>query len=236
MKKKLILLPNLLDEKQSIDILPGAIKDVVNSIDGLIAESEKNARRYLIKFMSHEKANKLPVLLLSEHTTNNELKDIIKSISLKNTLGVISDCGLTCLADPGSDLVSLCHKNNIEVVSYPGPCSIITALQLSGFSGQKFAFLGYLPREKDELVKELKNLEKRAVSEKQTQIWIEAPYRFHNMLQSIINSLNENTYLCVAKDLTLPSQKVISMKIKDWKKKKLFEDKKIRAVFLISSK
>ncbi len=236
MKKKLILLPNLLDEQQAIDILPGSIKDIVNSIDGLIAESEKNARRYLIKFMSHEKANKLPVLLLSEHTKKNELKDIIKSIMSNNTWGVISDCGLTCLADPGADLISLCHENNIEVVSYPGPGSIIAALQLSGFSGQRFAFLGYLPREKDKLVKELNNLEKRAVSEKETQIWIEAPYRFHSMLQSIIDSLNDNTYLCVAADLTLPSQKVVSMKIKDWKKKKFFEDKKIRAVFLISSK
>lgn len=232
---KIILLPNLLSEdKESLFLLPSCVKDMVDQIDGLIAESRKSGIRYLITFTSRERANTLPILLLNEHTSEKEVSDLFSEIKKGGTWGLISDAGLPCLADPGSRMVQMAYENNIEVIALPGPSSIILALQLSGFSGQNFAFNGYLPRDPSELVERIKTLEKRALMEKSTQVFIEAPYRSDKLLQLLLSNLDGNMKLSVAVDLTMVSQSIYTFDVKKWKKKQI-EIGKRPAVFLFSA-
>lgn len=226
---KLYLLPNLLDESLNVeDFFPKRVQDVVQEIQGLIAESEKMARRYLRKFLSHDEMAKMPLALLNEHT--EDLQPLLTPLKKGETWGLISDAGLPCIADPGAKLVWLAHQNKIEVEALVGPSSIILALQLSGFNAQNFSFHGYLPRKDDELTSTILKLEKSGG----THLWIEAPYRSQKMLEYLKKTLKPTTRLCIAANLTMPSQKVLSQKISDWKKHS-FSLAKEPAVFLISS-
>jgi 16S rRNA (cytidine1402-2'-O)-methyltransferase len=232
-KGKLILLPNVLDESLPADpFLPISVQNAVSHLNGLIAESEKSARRYLRRFLSHEKMAALPLRLLNEHTKRDELKELLQPVLKGETWGLISDAGLPCIADPGSDLVFLANAHQLAVEALIGPCSLILALQLSGFSGQRFCFHGYLSREAVELDKAIKQLEARATQE--TQIWIEAPYRSAKMLDALKASLKPSTFLSVAVQLTTPLQRVASMSVQNWKNAS-FEIGKEPAVFLIFS-
>ncbi len=225
----LYLLPNLLDEELPIEpFFPISVSRAVQSIQGLIAESEKMGRRYLRKFISHDEMQRIPIKPLNEH--QKEIEELIKPLEKGESWGLISDAGLPCIADPGSELVYLAHQKKIEVQAFVGPSSIFMALQLSGFSGQKFSFHGYLPREQDPLISKIKELEK----EEGTQIWIETPYRLSKMLEILKETLQPKTRLCLALNLTTPKQKVISQPISQWKKMPLELDKS-PAVFLISS-
>ncbi|HEX2583429.1 MAG TPA: SAM-dependent methyltransferase [Chlamydiales bacterium] len=226
---KLILLPNLLDENGPWEqFLPAGVNRAVHSIQGLIVESEKSGRRYLRKFLSHEEMAAMPLRLLNEHT--KELAALIEPMVKGETWGLISDAGLSCLADPGTDLVALAHSKGIAVDTYAGPSSIIFALQLSGFSGQKFTFHGYLPRESPQIEQAIRDLEKRAKAE--TQIFIEAPYRSAKLLNLLLTVLQPNTRLCVAASLTTPQQRVLSQTVAKWKQTQ-FSLEKEPVVFLI---
>lgn len=227
MPGKLYLLPNLLDEALPIEpFLPLSVHEAVHSIQGLIAESEKMARRYLRRFLSHEDMAKMPLSLLNEHT--KEVHELLKPIERGEVWGLISDAGLPCIADPGADLVWLAHQKKIDIETFVGPSSIVMALQLSGFGGQHFSFHGYLPRELSELENKVRELEKQPG----TQIWIEAPYRSAKMLELLKRILKPNTRLCVAVNLTGPTQQVISQTAADWKEF-VFMLQKEPAVFLI---
>ncbi len=212
MSGKLFLLPNMLDETLATD-LPPSVGQAVMQIQGLIAESEKSARRYLRRFLSHEQMVQMPLRLLNEHTQKNELARLLEPIINGEVWGLISDAGLPCIADPGSDLVFLAHQKNLSIETFMGPCSIAMALQLSGFSGQNFTFHGYLPRDSSELSAKLKELEKQ----KGTQIWIEAPYRSAKMLDTIKDVLLPTTLLCIASSLTSPEQRVLTKAVSAWK-------------------
>jgi 16S rRNA (cytidine1402-2'-O)-methyltransferase len=228
MSGKLLLLPNLLDESLPTEpYLPTSVNTAVASIQGLIAESEKMARRYLRRFLSHDNMAKMPLRVLNEHT--KEIEELIQPIVQGETWGLISDAGLPCIADPGADLVWLAHQKNIPVETFVGPSSIVMALQLSGFGGQQFSFHGYLPREIPELEQKVRELEKRGG----TQIWIEAPYRSAKMLDLLKRILQPNTKLCIAVNVTLPTQRVVSQPLSKWKAAS-FSLEKEPAVFLIS--
>jgi 16S rRNA (cytidine1402-2'-O)-methyltransferase len=230
-KGKLILLPNVLDE--SLDagpFLPASLASIVSSIGGLIGESEKAARRYLRRFVSHDAMAALPLRLLNEHTPPKEIEPLLEPLLKGETWGLISDAGLPCIADPGADLVRAARAQGIDVEAVPGPCSLILALQLSGFSGQRFRFHGYLPREMVDLEKAVRELEREALGE--TQIWIEAPYRSAKMLEILKSSLQISTCLAVAVNLTSPRERVVSQTVKEWRSMQ-FEIGKEPAVFLI---
>lgn len=230
-KGKLLLLPNLLDETLPVEaFLPASLGSAVSSLQGLIAESEKSGRRYLRKFVSHDQMANTPLALLNEHSQEKEIKHLLEPILQGQTWGLISDAGLPCVADPGSSLVALAQENGIEVQTFAGPCSIIMALQLSGFSGQNFAFHGYLPKETETLRSKVLDLEKKALQG--TQIWIEAPYRSMKMLEFLKETLLPETRLCVAAQLTLPGQRVVSLKVSQWRSFS-WELQKEPAVFLI---
>jgi 16S rRNA (cytidine1402-2'-O)-methyltransferase len=226
MSGKLFLLPNLLDESIPSDFPPSVVT-AVHQIQGLICESEKSARKYLRRFISHDEMAKMPLRLLNEHTQKGELENLLAPILNGEIWGLISDAGLPCIADPGSDLVYLAHQKNVSVETFVGPCSIIMALQLSGFSGQNFSFHGYLPRDPVELVAKIKELEKLPG----VQIWIEAPYRTAKMLDTLKEALLPTTILSIASSLHLPEQRVLTKPISQWKNLSMGKEP---AIFLIS--
>lgn len=229
---KLFLLPNLLHEEALPDTcFPPRVAQVVPLLQGLIAESEKQARRYLRRFLTHEQMKSLPLQSLNEHTKKEELEAILQPLREGQTWGLISDAGLPCIADPGADLVFLARQNGVNVEAVAGPSSIIMALQLSGFSGQRFAFHGYLPREVEDLEIALRKLEEQARFA--TQIWIEAPYRSSKMLDILKNVLQPQTKLCIATDLTMPEERVVSQTIAKWRAAS-FPLAKSPCVFLLS--
>ncbi len=226
---KLLLLPNLLDEELPYEpFLPASVPQAVASLHGIIAESEKAARRYLRRFLPHEIFSKMPIALLNEHVA--ELDELLAPIEQGQIWGLISDAGLPCVADPGADLVWRARQKGIAVQTFVGPSSILMALQLSGLCGQRFTFHGYLPREGIELEKRIKELEKQ--SHGHTQIWIEAPYRSAKMLAALLAALQPTTRLSVAVQLTTPHERIASAPVAKWKP---FPIEKEPAVFLLDS-
>lgn len=233
MTGKLLLLPNVLDESLPHEFfLPSSVKTAVASLQGLIAESEKAGRRYLRRFLSHEEMARLPLRTLNEHTPEAELDSLILPLEKGEVWGLVSDAGLPYIADPGAPLVLKANRKKILVETFTGPCSLIFALQLSGFFGQKFSFHGYLPREIPELEQKIGELEKRSRFE--TQIWIEAPYRSAKMLEILKRILHPSTRLCVAVNLTMQNQRVVSQTVEKWTSD-LFSLQKEPAVFLLDS-
>ncbi|MBI2743370.1 MAG: SAM-dependent methyltransferase [Chlamydiales bacterium] len=230
----LLLLPNLLDETTSVaQLLPASVGEAVRTIQGLIAESEKGGRAYLKLF--GVAPQKMPIRVLSEHTTKEELDELLSLLKKGERWGLVSDCGLPCLADPGADLVLRARQMNLPIQAFVGPSSITLALMLSGLSGQKFTFHGYLEREEEKLSRQIRALEKLSAQEKETQLCIEAPYRSPKLLGQLLQHLSDKTLLSVAWDLTLPTETVITQPVSVWKKKPLPDLTKKPAIFLFFS-
>jgi 16S rRNA (cytidine1402-2'-O)-methyltransferase len=226
----LYLLPNALHESQRP---PQYIEELVKELDGVICENEKVARAFLKHYVLKMPLQSFPLLLLNEHTKPEELDALIQPLVAGQNWGLLTDAGLSCIADPGQPLVALARRKKIAVSALYGPCSIIMALQLSGFSGQRFSFNGYLPREKAARQSELKRFEKLAKSYDQTQIFIEAPYRNKELMADCIETLSPDTPLAVAWDLTAPTEEVIVKKVALWKKDALPDIHKKPAIFLL---
>ena len=214
----LILLPNLLDESLSVEFfLPASVGPAVRSLQGLFVESEKAARRYLRRFLSHDEMQQVALRLLNEHTKPEELKSLIEPLTKGERWGVLSDAGLPCLADPGAELVFHARERGVAVQALVGPSSLILGLQLSGFASQRFAFHGYLPREMPALQAAIKGLEKRSEQEMATQLFIEAPYRSEKLLDTLLETLKPTTRLCLAVSLTTAAEQVVSQPVAQWK-------------------
>ena len=226
----LYLFPNLLADLESHQAyLPSSVDAAVAQIKGLIAESEKAGRRFLRRFVFEGKTFRdIPILLLNEHSQEKDKKAILQEIMQGGNWGLISDCGMPCLADPGADLVLMAKEKGIPIETFAGPSSILFALVLSGLGGQRFSFHGYLPRDtlkdtlkdtsKGTLIRELKKIERISSQEKSTHLFIETPYRNSRLLETILTVLNGQTWLGIACDLTLPSQYVQTQKIHQWKR------------------
>lgn len=195
--KTLYLLPNLLHEDSTWRFEPPPL-------DALIAESDKGGRQFLKKFFGKIT---IPIYLLNEHTQDPSLLLVLP----QEKIGLISDAGLPCLADPGSQLVFLAKKQKIDIHAYPGPCSIVLALMLSGLPSQRFTFHGYLERDVPALQKQLTSL-----SPDMTHIFIETPYRNQKLLNLILKTRRPKDLLCVASDLMGPCETVLTQPICDW--------------------
>ncbi|MGE5196320.1 MAG: SAM-dependent methyltransferase [Anaerolineae bacterium] len=231
----LFLLPNVLSEEGDHTVfLPAYVSQVVSRIDGLIAESEKGARRFLRRFSfpSPKTFRDIPVALLNEHTIQSNAEELMHPLLRGETWGLISDCGLPCLADPGAWLVKRLRERNVGIEVVSGPSAIIFALLLSGLPAQSFSFHGYLPKEELMLRKKIQALESRSKEEKATQLFIEAPYRTEKLLRFLLATLQETTELALCCDLTLPTQSIVCQKVAAWKKQPLPSLDKRPAVFL----
>ncbi len=226
----LLLFPNLLAEGTSPDqFLPKSLGEAVKTIEGLIAESEKGGRHFLRLFSVRD----LPIKTLSEHTKEKEIDDLLAPLLKGGRWGLVSDCGLPCLADPGARLVFRAKRQGIRVHAFVGPSSITLALMLSGLPAQKFTFHGYLEREEEKLKREIRMLEKRSQQERSTELFIEAPYRNQKMLKTLLDTLHPTTLLSVAWDLTLPTEAVITESVATWKKMTHPDIHKKPAIFLV---
>lgn len=232
-KPTLLLLPNLLGDYRHAEVfLPTSVFKAMQTIDGLIAESEAEGRRYLKRFETKKPAMEIPIALFNEHTPDNDLDFLLEPIAAGERWGLVSDAGLPCIADPGSKLVLRAQQRGIHIQAFVGPSSILLALMLSGLSGQKFFFHGYLDKEPTKRQAQIKHLAQQSRIEHATQLFMEAPYRNRHTLESILQTLPEKALLCVAWDLTLPTQGVVTQTISQWKKSSLPNLDKKPAIFL----
>ncbi len=232
----LFLLPNFLAETAVAELsLPSGVAPLVETLDGLIAESAKEGRVFLKRLLTTRKVAEVPISLLNEHTKNEELDELMVPLLRGEKWGLVSDAGLPCLADPGARLVMRARRANILVRAVAGPCSFILALMLSGLPAQRFTFHGYLPRESQELAGLLKSLEQRARREGETQICMETPYRNQRLLENLLRYLPDSFTLSVACDLTSSNEEVLTFSIKEWKTRSPPSLDDRPAVFLFSS-
>lgn len=229
---KLHLIPTRLGDNPPLEVLPISIKKVIEDVDYYIVENEKTARRFIKRVLPSKSQPKLIIKVLNKYTTEDERNTYLNPCLEGQSVGLLSEAGCPAIADPGSDIVSLAHQMNIRVVPLVGPSSILLALMASGMSGQNFTFNGYLPIDKGERKSKLKTLERLSFEQNQAQIFIETPYRNMKMLEDLTNVLQPQTRVCVACDLTLPSEFIRTLPAKDWKHNK--EDfHKRPAIFII---
>jgi 16S rRNA (cytidine1402-2'-O)-methyltransferase len=216
----LYLLPNLLaDLEHHAAYLPASVDAAVATLTDLIAENEKEGRRFLRRFQyeAPKTFRDIKIHLLNEHSTPSDKQGLISLMGKGGIWGLVSDCGMPCLADPGADLVLMARNKGIPVSTFAGPSSILMALVLSGLGGQRFTFHGYLPKEEPALVAEIKRIEKLSQKEVSTHLWIETPYRNQRLFQCLLFSLQESSWLCLACNLTEADQLVETKQIKAWK-------------------
>jgi len=233
----LYVLPNTIVPKASAaTILPKDMQEEVAALDGLIAESFPAGKRYMSAFLSTEQQKTFPIAPLPESLDKAQLDYLLGPIKKGGKWGLISDAGLACVADPGSKLVFEARKRKIAVKVVSGPSTLLLSLIHSGFSGNSFAFVGYLPTDPKERQKKLKLLEKRMSEENQTQIVIEAPYRNHALLQHLVDELSSEIWLSVSVDLHMETEEVFTMKVSEWKKTPLPDLKKRLAVFVMAAR
>lgn len=233
-KAALLLLPNLLGDHRHAEVfLPTSVSKAMATIDGLIAESETEGRRYLKRFETKKLANEIPIALFNEHTPEDQIDFLLEPIVAGERWGLVSDAGLPCIADPGSKLVLRARQCGIAIQAYVGPSSITLALMLSGLPGQKFTFHGYLDKTPEKRKKQVVQLAIESKSAQLTQIFMEAPYRNRYLLDTLLENLPETAMLCVAWDLTLSTQGVITQSIAQWKKCTLPTLEKKPAIFIL---
>lgn len=233
-KGTLFLIPATLGEKD-INVISQEIKDVVQQIDLFIVENEKSARRYLRSIGYKKEFSENSLVLMDKNSPDNINKNVFDYLLNGKDIGLISDAGLPCIADPGNYWVKKAHQLNIKVKPLSGPSSIILALIASGFNGQQFRFHGYLPIKSSERISVLKKMEEVSATTNETQIFIETPYRNNSMLDDILKNCSSKTQLCVASDITQATEFIKTHSLAEWKKNKPDLHHK-PTVFLIYSK
>lgn len=216
-KGKLYLIPTRLGDNPPLEVLPISVKKIIESVNDYIVENEKTARRFIKKINPSKSQPSLNIFVLNKFTNTDELPSFLNPCIQGKNIGLLSEAGCPGIADPGSDIVRIAHSHNIKVVPLVGPSSILLALMSSGMNGQSFAFNGYLPIDKEERKSALKKLEKLSFDKNQTQLFIETPYRNNKMLEDICAILNQNTRICIACDITLPSEYIKTQTVKEWK-------------------
>ena len=218
---KLYLIPTTLGESIPEDVLPQTVRRAIEIIDHYIVENEKTARKSIKAVYPEKVQSSLILSTLNKHTESSEHYEMLKPCLQGINIGLMSEAGCPGVADPGAAIVKLAHEKGIQVVPLVGPSSILLAMMGSGMNGQSFAFNGYLPIDKSEKKNALKNYEKLSQEKNQSQIFIETPYRNNKLLEDLLQILQPNTYLCIATDITLPSEYIKTYKVADWKKKKI---------------
>ncbi|MCI7514624.1 MAG: SAM-dependent methyltransferase, partial [Bacteroidales bacterium] len=203
---------------QPSEVLPEMVFETIGRIRTYVVEEVRTARRFLSRAGLKGKIDTLEFYELNEHTSSEQIEGYLGLFERGEDIGLISEAGLPAVADPGAQLVALCHKRGIEVVPLVGPSSLMLALMASGLNGQSFAFCGYIPAKSDERKSRLKVLEKVSSQLNQTQIIIETPYRNDSLLADILSVCNPSTRLCIAADITLPTAYIRTASIGDWKK------------------
>ncbi len=228
---RLYLIPAPLGDNDPTEVIPQYVLETACSLKTFVVEETRTARRFLSRYGLKGKIDELSFTELNEHTGKEDI-EAMASLFDNSDVGLITEAGLPAVADPGAALVALCHRKGIEVVPLVGPSSLMMALMASGLDGQSFAFRGYLPAKTDERRTAIRNLEKTSSSLKQTQIFIETPYRNDSLMADLTANLSPSTRLCIAADITLPTQLIRTLRVAEWRKRPLSIGKR-PCVFLI---
>lgn len=228
----LFLIPtNLSEPFVPGEILPQAVIATALRLDFYIAESAKTARSFLKSLGIERPLQGVSIQELNARTGKDELAEMLKPLLAGKDVGLVSEAGAPGIADPGSAVVELAHRHHISVVPLVGPSSILLGLMASGLNGQKFAFHGYLPQEQTARIKAIRELERESRQRNMTQLFIETPYRNHALLADLIATLSPASRLCVACDLTGPTQTIIQQPVSAWRKAPI-EARRTPALFL----
>ncbi|MEX6625871.1 SAM-dependent methyltransferase [Tenacibaculum pacificus] len=217
MKGKLYLIPTTLGDTEPLEVMPLSVKKVIEHLDFFIVENEKSARAFIKKITPNKSQPSLELLLLDKYSNDIEIQNYLDVCDKGISIGLLSDAGVPAVADPGASIVKLAHEKGVQVVPLVGPSSILMAMMGSGMNGQSFAFNGYLPIDKSDRKRAIKDLEKLSRDKNQSQIFIETPYRNEKMLDDLRAVLSADTRVCVACDITLPSEYIKTFTIKEWK-------------------
>ena len=213
--------------------LPSYNKELLDSCHTFIVEEIRTARRFLKAAGYIHAIDDTTFLELNEHTDPNAVGDYLNPIKQGENIGLLSEAGLPCIADPGSVITRIAQQRGIEVVPLVGPSSLTMTLMASGFNGQNFAFNGYLPVDRAKREQAIRQLESRSFKERQPQIFIEAPYRNNQLLQSLVSVCHNETLICVGCDIMLPSQFIKTQTAAQWRKA-MPDLHKRNTVFIIS--
>ncbi|MBE6208317.1 MAG: SAM-dependent methyltransferase [Rikenellaceae bacterium] len=222
------------DETTPWEVLPEGNRRIMQSLDYFIVEQVRTARRFLSKAALGLKIDELEFVELNEHTVAGEaVERMIAPLLEGRSAGVISEAGVPGVADPGALVVEAAHRKGIRVVPLVGPSSIILAVMASGLNGQSFAFNGYLPVKGPERQKAIRFYERRALQEHQSQLFIEAPYRNQKLVEELLQTLQAETRLTIAMDLTAPTEWIVTKRVKEWRATRLPELNKRPAILII---
>lgn len=232
MDTALYLIPVTLGDTTIEKVLPSYNKEVILNIRHFIVEDVRSARRFLKKVEPNIDIDALTFYTLDKHTSPGELSGYLEPLLAGQPMGILSEAGCPAIADPGAEVVAMAQRKGLKVVPLVGPSSILLAVMGSGFNGQSFAFHGYLPIDPGERAKKLKLLEQRVYSEKQTQLFIETPYRNHKMVEDILQHCRPQTKLCIAANLTCEGEYIKTMTIKEWRSR-VPDLSKLPCIFLL---
>ncbi|HEY1609107.1 MAG TPA: SAM-dependent methyltransferase [Paraburkholderia sp.] len=236
MKGTLYLIPNTLgdgDEAALAAVLPVPVRERAGTLASYIGENAKTTRAFLKRIGTTRPIQEIEIRELNVNTPAGEIDRLLAPLLAGIDTGLVSEAGVPAVADPGALLVRRAHERGIRVVPLVGPSSILLALMASGLNGQSFAFHGYLPVDASERGKRLRELEQQSRKARQTQIFIETPYRNRALLDTLLASCAPSTLVCVAVDLTLPTETIVSRPVSDWKKAAVPDLHKRPAIFLL---
>jgi 16S rRNA (cytidine1402-2'-O)-methyltransferase len=231
-KGKLYLIPTPLGE-DVLQTIPPYVVDIIHTLDTFIVERAKTARHFIKATKPPYPLSNLAVFEIDNVSQSLDFQELIPIFNSGKNVGLMSEAGCPGVADPGSKVVDWAYKQDIEVVPLVGPSSILLALMASGMNGQSFAFQGYLSPKRADLGKDLRRLEESVRRHKQTQIFIETPYRNKQIIEMALEALAPQTKFCIASDITLPTQYICSKTIAEWRKTIIPDLHKRTTIFLI---
>lgn len=216
-KGKLYLIPTPLGDNEPAEVLPAGVIERACSLRVFVVEEIRTARRFLSRYGLRGHIAELEFHELNEHSSAADVEALGLLFDRGEDVGLLSEAGLPAVADPGAELVALCHRRGVEVVPLVGPSSLMLALMASGLNGQSFAFCGYVPAKPEERRNALRALEKQSAAARRSQIIIETPYRNDALLADMLQTLSPRTRICVAADITLPTQFIRTDSVAGWR-------------------
>ncbi|UYZ61864.1 SAM-dependent methyltransferase [Hymenobacter weizhouensis] len=231
----LYLIPTVLADDTAAQVLPPQVAERVAALSYFLVENARTARRFIKSVAPQQVIEELSLTVIDKDSTEAQIQAALHPVAAGQDAGVLSEAGCPGIADPGAELARRAHQLGLRVVPLVGPSSLLLALMASGMNGQSFAFHGYLPIERPRRVAALKQLEKQAISQHQTQLFIETPYRNQQLLDDLLATLQPGTRLCVAASLTAPTEYVRTDTIAGWRKQGAPQLHKQPAVFLIGA-
>jgi len=227
---KIFLIPNTLGDTEINFVIPTQVQETINTLRIFFVENIRTARRYLKKINKDFPIDDSTFFEINKHTTPADINQFFSKLSAN--AGIISESGAPAVADPGAQIVSIAHTKNWQVIPLVGPSSILLALMASGMNGQHFTFAGYLPKEKHDRIRKIKQIESNSRKLNQTQIFIETPYRNQALFETIVNTCHPSTRLCIAKEISTEEEYIKTITIDEWKKHKPDIHKK-NVIFLL---